>query len=117
MAVQDHLKIASAELMKAAELVRQEIADLRNEENNLQKSVEDNISRLTYQIHSREQEVKLNDDPSARAQGQTVINTLLRQIADARSQLKKDQQRIQDAIRQKETVITSINQQAKSLQI
>lgn len=115
MALEDHLKIASSELMKAAELMKQEISNLKSEEADLQKMVNQDIARITAQIQLREKEIQTTGDESLRSQGQTVINTLTRQIAEARSQLGRDQQRIQDVIREKENLINVFNQQAKSI--
>ncbi|MBA3758771.1 hypothetical protein H0X10_04040 [Candidatus Saccharibacteria bacterium] len=116
MSAQDHLKIASAEMMKASNQVRQEISDLRGEVGKLQKNVEQDVAQLTIMLQTREQEVKATDDSGHRSQSQTHINTLVRQIADRRNQLKLDQQRIQESIREKESLISSFDQQARSLQ-
>lgn len=116
MTIQDHLKIASSEMMKAANAVRQEINDLRSEEANLQKLINKDIALLTTQLQMREQEVKSTDDTTYKAQGQTVIDNIVRQIADAKNQLGKDQQRIRDMIREKESLISNIDQQAKTIQ-
>jgi chromosome segregation ATPase len=115
MALEDHLKIASTELMKAADLLKQEINNLKSEEADLQKLVNQDIARITTQLQLREKEVQTTGDVSRRSQGQTVINNLVKQIADARSQLSRDQDRIQGAIREKENLINVLNQQAKSL--
>jgi hypothetical protein len=115
MALEDHLKIASTELMKAADLLKQDISNLKSEEADLQKLVNQDIARITAQLQLREKEVQATGDVSLRSQGQTVINTLVRQIADARSQLDRDRQRIQDVIREKENLINVFNQQAKSI--
>lgn len=116
MAMQDHLKIASSEMMKAANAARQEINDLRSEEAELQKRISQDIARITAQVALREKEAKINDDPSIRSENQVYINQLVRQIADAKNQLGKDQQRIRDAIRAKESLVTNIDQQAKNIQ-
>jgi hypothetical protein len=115
MALEDHLKIASTELMKAADLLKQDISNLKSEEADLQKLVNQDIARITAQLQLREKEVQATGDVSLRSQGQTVINNLVRQIADARSQLDRDRQRIQDVIREKENLINVFNQQAKSI--
>lgn len=115
MPLQDHLKIASSELMKAANLAKQEIDALRSEEANLQRMISEDISRLTQQLQMREQEVKANDNPGIRSQGQNAINNLTKQIAEAKNQLNQDRQRIQDAIREKESIIGTLNQQARSI--
>ncbi len=115
MSLQDHLKIASSELMKAADLAKQEINSLRNDESNLEKKISQDISRLTQQIQHREQEVQANDDPTLRSQGQTAINYLVRQVADAKNQLNQEKQLIQDAIRERENIASTLNQQAKSI--
>jgi hypothetical protein len=115
MALEDHLKIASTELMKAADLLKQDINNLKSEEADLQKLVNQDIARITAQLQLREKEVQATGDVSLRSQGQTVINNLVRQIADARSQLDRDRQRIQDVIREKENLINVFNQQAKSI--
>jgi hypothetical protein len=117
MAINDHLKIASAEIMKAVELLKQEITDLRGQDANLQKVVNRDIALLTSQLQMREQEVKSAGDSNIQSQSQAAINLLIRQIADAKSQLGKDQKRIQDLIREKESLINSYNQQAKSIQL
>ena len=116
MSTHDHLKIASTEMMKAASLVRQEIADLRGDVGKLQKHVEQNVAQLTVELQAREKEVRESGDPSLRSEGQNLINVLVRQIADSRSQLKLDEQRIQDAIKEKESLISNFDQQARSLQ-
>ena len=115
MALQDHMKIAAAELAKASTLAKQEANQLRSQSADLQKNVNLQVARLSQQMKLHEQEINNTDDPTRRSQARSAITSLQRQIADSNSQLKKDLQRIQDTIRQKEDLIDSLEQQSRSV--
>ena len=116
MAVQDHLKVASAELAKASSLVRQQIDQLRAEESKLQQSVDKQTALLSSEIQLRQKEINNTDDSHRQAQARSTVLSLQRQIAETRSQLGTDLKRIQDSIREKEQTINALNQQARAVQ-
>ena len=68
MAVEDHLKTASAELMKAADLVKQEIDFLRRDETMSKREFENQVSDLMQRASTLEHERRATGDSAASSQ-------------------------------------------------
>lgn len=115
MAVIDHLRVASAELVKAAELVKQEIESLRTEETRRGQDLRNRIAELTRQLHSRESDLHRVDDPNQRAQIQQQIRSIELEIAQRRAEEAEMQRQVESAIRAKQGQVTKLESQSRGL--
>jgi TATA-binding protein-associated factor Taf7 len=115
MSVSDHLKQASAELVKAAELVKVEIDDLRKQETQSRHDIENYISQLIVQIQHHEREQRRVDNPQLSAQHQATLARLQKELADKRTELVEMQRNIQNAIQQKSSMVSGLESQASSI--
>lgn len=114
MPVNDHLKIASAEIMKAAELLRQEIGDLRHDADNLRQTIDRHVAQMMDEVRMREQEMSRGDGVDA-PNIQSTIRGLQTQIAVKKKEHDDEQRRIEDMVRQKQGLITQLESQARSV--
>lgn len=115
MSANDHLKIASSELAKASNVVRQEIDQLRDESARLQQSADEQIVRMTDEMKIHETEAGRSEDPSLQAHARSAISTLQRHMAERKAQLSTEQKKLQQTIKEKERLISDLDQQAKSI--
>ncbi len=115
MAVVDHIRIAAAELSKAAELVKQEIESLRTQETQQRQDIHNRISDLMQQLGSRESDMRRVDDPNQRAQIQQSMRDITRQIAQLRAQENEMQRQLEGAISAKQNQVTRLESQARGL--
>lgn len=115
MPASDHLKIASAELIKATELLRREIDDLRSEATNLARMMEQHISRLMQERQMHEQESKSQGESTDQNRLQSFIRDIEAQIAYKKSQHADDLRRIEDMVREKQKQITHIESQSRNI--
>jgi len=114
MSVGDHLKSAATELMKAADLLKQEIDQLRKEEIDLREFLNKHTARMNDELRLREKEVHTNDT-NRQSLAQTAIRDITTQIALKKQQVQDDQKRIADIVREKEGQIEGILSQARSI--
>lgn len=114
-AVTDHLKQASTELMKAADLLRQEIDQLRNEDRDLKKMLERQAVELAAAANLREQEATKSDDDNHKSMVQNVASDLRRQISKVNQQQRDEANRIAQLIRDKQTLFEQISTQARNV--
>lgn len=115
MAVSDHIKIASAELMKAADLVKVEIESLRRQETDTRIELEGGIAERLRQIQHLEYESRHSDNPQQRAGAQTAIAQLQSDVARMRAQLREQQRNIENAINQKRGMVNGLESQARAM--
>ncbi len=115
MAVSDHMRIASAELRRAAELLKQEIENLRNEETNVNRSINDRVAFLLRQQQQYEHDLRVTNDPAQSSQLHSVIQRINLEIAQKRSEVRSHQERIQSMIRDKQRQIGSLESQARMI--
>lgn len=115
MAVKDHIKIASSELAKAADLARREIDQLRTQQADIKKNRDTEIASITQHMGRLENEVMQTNDSASKNQARSNISTLQRQLAERKSESDDMIKSIEDNIRSKESMIQSLETQAKSL--
>jgi len=115
MPANDHLRIASSELIKATELLRREIDDLRSEATNLGRMVEQHISRLLSELQMHDQEAKKQGANIDQNRLQSTMRDIENQIAYKKSQHGDDLKRIEDIVREKQKQITHIEAQARNI--
>lgn len=115
MSVSDHLKAAAAELMKAADMVRIEMDDLRKQEAQTKRESENVIEQMTLQMHHHEQEYNRSDDAGQRDMHRNMVGRLQREIADKQSELQNTTKAIQDSINQKSHLQSQLESQARSI--
>jgi predicted nucleic acid-binding Zn-ribbon protein len=115
MAVSDHLKIASTELLKAADLVKLEIENLRKQTHDFERSLSERVADRTRRISTLESELRRAGDSWQRSQLQGAIHQTQREIADMRTQLRAQQQNMDNIIRQKSGLVTGLQSQARAI--
>jgi hypothetical protein len=115
MAVSDHLKTAATEIMKAAELIKQDIESLRKDHTNLQRDREIQIAQRTDNVRQLERQQKTADDTGAGSQLQAQVQGLLQQITDLRHEIAESERNIDNAVREKTGLLQSLEQQARSV--
>ena len=115
MPVQDHLKIAAAELMKASELLKTEISQLRSEGAQQRKTIELQIAALTDRAGLVQKEAQQSSDTKITSQNQTELSLIQRQISDKQSELREDENRINNDIREKESFLSTLDSWARNI--
>jgi hypothetical protein len=115
MAASDHLKNASAEILKAAEAVKIEIDNLRKQETQSRRDIENYISQLVLQIQQHQGEQRRADDPALSANHQAAVTRLQKELADKRTELSQMQRNIETAIQQKSGMVSGLESQANSI--
>jgi len=115
MPVADHLKAAAAELTKAMDLLKREIDDLRAEERNLRTHLERQAASLTQQIHLHNQEMGRLDSGADTSHIRDAIRGVDTQIALTKKQQQDEQNRIANAIRDREGMISHLQGQATTI--
>lgn len=115
MSVSDHMRAASAELLKAADLVKIEIDDLRKQETQSRHDVENTISQLTIQLQHTEHDFRSSDDTQQRSSLQSTVALLQKQIADKQSELREMERTIQNSIDEKNRMVSQLESQARSI--
>jgi vacuolar-type H+-ATPase catalytic subunit A/Vma1 len=112
MPVADHLKAAAAELSKAVDLLRHEIDDLRAEERNLRNLLDRQVTSLAQQMHIHDQELKRVDSGMDTSHLKNAMRDVDSQISQTKKQQQEEQNRIADAIRDREGLINHLQSQA-----
>lgn len=115
MAVVDHIRIASAELRKAAELVKQEIDDLRTDEAQSKRDIDSQIADLAQRMRMLETDLRRSDNSNQRAQLQQAIAGTGLQIARLRSKETAMIRDMENAIRAKRGQVNRLESQSRSL--
>jgi hypothetical protein len=115
MAVIDHIKIASAELLRAADLVKVEIENLRRQQTNMVRELDNRIADHLRQIRHFEHEFYQNNDPRQRSQVQVMIQRMQREVAEMRAEIRRQQQNLSNAIQQKTGMVSGLQSQARAI--
>jgi hypothetical protein len=115
MAVSDHLKIASTELLKAADLLKFEIETLRKQTHNLERTLSDQIADRLRRAQELEYQLRRANDSWQRSQFQTAIQQTQREISEMRAQLRAQQQNMDNVIRQKSGLVNGLQSQARAI--
>lgn len=117
MAVSDHLKIASAELMKAADMIKIEIDDLRKQEANVVLDLDNKIAEHLRRIQRFEYELHHSDNPGQSMQAKSTISRMQTEVARMRYEIRESQRNIENAIRQKSGMVSGLESQARAIAI
>ena len=115
MSVSDHIRIASTELMKAADLVKQEMNDLRRQKSDVQRDLENQIADEMRQMKQLEAIRRSTSDPQQTTQTQTTITKMQALIAQQQSELKTHQQNIENTLQEKSSLVSNLEVQARSI--
>ncbi|HTE21763.1 MAG TPA: hypothetical protein VK674_01850 [Candidatus Limnocylindria bacterium] len=115
MAVSDHLKIASTELLKAADLVKQEIESLRREAAQTGYIINNRVSDLRRQVQSREHELRLSNGAGHAPQLYSLIQRMQSEIGQKRAEMRNQQVRIETMIRAKQSLVSELESKARTI--
>ncbi len=114
MTVQDHLRVASAELRRASDTLRREISALRTEESNLKRLTDEHVARMTDEIRLREREIRSGSDVND-GNAQRHISNLRNEISARQREFSDDRRRIGDLIRRKQNDIGGLDAESRSI--
>ena len=114
-AITDHLKSASAEIAKAADVVRQEIDQLRTKDIDLKNMLEKQAVDLAAKANQHEQEAARSDDDNHKSTVLNIARDLRTQIPKVRQQQREEQKRITDLIRDKQSQFESLSTQSRNI--
>lgn len=115
MATDDHLKYAATEISKASDAVKQEIDVLRNQDNEMQKAMATQLTALKSEMDVMNKQVDSAQDSHTQAQARTMLTNVQRQMDKRQDEMKREQKRIQDTIKEKEALMNSLDQQYRSV--
>lgn len=115
MSLEDHIKVASTELSKAAELAKIEIDKLRSQKSDIKRDRDIRMAQIISHISEHEKEVNRAQDSASKTQARSVISTLQRELADQKSNTDKVIREIDESIKVKNNQIQSLESQSRSL--
>jgi hypothetical protein len=115
MPVNDHMKTAATELMKAVDLLKQEIDDLRSQDTNLRQVVNRTTAELSNEVRQRQQEISRLGDHGDPRSLREIISQLEAQIGMRKRQLDDDVKRITDMIRDRQSQIDVLQAQSRDI--
>jgi len=114
VAVSDHLRIASTELLKAADLVKQDIEHLRREGSDIGRSINNQVSDLAKQARYHENELRGIGSGQA-SQIHAIIQRIQQDIARKRSDIRTHQTRIDAMIRERQNLVNELESKARTV--
>jgi signal transduction histidine kinase len=112
MPIGDYLKLAAAQLRRAALVRRDESQDLRRAITQREHEVSKNISDLRNTIGNLQRTAAGSTNAAQSALMISEINSLEQQIRDLQSNLEREKQRLNQEIKWKEGQVGTLNNQA-----
>lgn len=112
MAIGDYLKVAAAQLRRAALARRDETQDLRRQLTLREQEVSKSANTIKTQKDNLQRNIMTQTDSNIRAQMSAEAAALDQQIRDLNSNLEREKQRINQEIQWKEQQVGSFNNQA-----
>ena len=116
MAVKDHLRVAAANIRKAANEQRTEAANLRRAADEKRRDADRVMVKMGTNVRSAEQDMKRSDDDNERRQKQTEVQHTERRISLIRVESNKEREQLLNDAKAKESAVSGLESQARDLE-
>ncbi|MGI9027858.1 MAG: hypothetical protein ACR2FM_03405 [Candidatus Saccharimonadales bacterium] len=114
--MKDHLRVAAANIRKAANEQRTEAANLRRAADEKRRDADRVMVKMGTNVRSAEQDMKRSDDDNERRQKQTEVQHTERRISLIRVESDKEHEQLLREAKSKEAEVGGLKNRASDLE-